>query len=556
MNASPELPAIAVFSGPTATVQNSAPLISRLAGGPGENSDTLRAQRLAAPVVVYLEPFSAHPLERDSAELYGPPNCLLDEAGNEHDLAAGESSDARLRPVHRVELRPQDGLFLLPYVASTRGGDPWLGSGTNPDSPEDEQRQTFYPDASRLYDEIDRFGIDPQGRGRVLSRRARFDFFRALPSGGYRKGLAASQRTDWHDEEADLPPESRGADYFPYYPPHLREEPVPSALAETTNLVQEVLSSGKYAGGQWLEGSPAAEESVYWFNLLLDITVPLVGHVAQRPHGTLSADGDRNLVDGVDYITGGAWRGEDGNDALGATLIADQVVYAAREVTKTDARPGNYVAAGGFGGIIGRVDTSGSSIVTYRPNHRFTHRSELNLSRLPRTVTGRLLDGGRPDSVDLQVIDGGGRLRPDSMPVVTTFNYARYVERCCGPHQVRSWVGHCDSVHPLAGIVVAGANPFGHLDPASDRALREAAFNGFPVVRCGRGGTNGFTPRQPSHFISGGNLTPPKARILLIAAMLKLGALPVAGDPSSPSPEEEVATARAVRRYQELFDTH
>ena len=34
--------------------------------------DALRAQRLAAPATVYVEQFSAHPLESDAAELYGP----------------------------------------------------------------------------------------------------------------------------------------------------------------------------------------------------------------------------------------------------------------------------------------------------------------------------------------------------------------------------------------------------------------------------------------------------------------------------------------------------
>ena len=40
--------------------------------------DVLRAQRLAAPVKVYIEQFSAHPLERDAAALYAPPDGYLD----------------------------------------------------------------------------------------------------------------------------------------------------------------------------------------------------------------------------------------------------------------------------------------------------------------------------------------------------------------------------------------------------------------------------------------------------------------------------------------------
>lgn len=553
----PGRPRIAVFAGPTATVLNSPPLITREAGGPQAPTDTLRAQRLARPAVVYIEPMTAHPLERDSADLYGSPDCLLDDEGEEHSPSDPPKDGRRLRAVHRVVLRPEDGLFHLPYAARTKLGTPWEGTGLSDGAPEEEQRQTFFPDAARLYEEIDRFGIDDTGRGRILSRLASFDFFRAIPSGGYRHGLSEELRTDEPVEdlvgEGDIEPERRGGGYFPYAPRHLRADPPPAALARATNLLQEVLASGEYSGGQWLEGSPVAEESLYWFSLLLDISVPLVGHVAQRTHGSLSADGDRNIVDGIRYIAGGAWADDDGADAVGPVLVADQVVYAAREVAKTDARPGNYVATGGFGGVVGRVDSSGSSVVTYRPAYRFTHRSQLNLSRLQPTVMGR---GAHGSERSLRVLDASGRLRPDSMPVVSIVVYGRYVESCCGPHQVESWLEHAGQAHPLAGIVGEGANPYGHLDAATDRALRHAVLGGVPVVKCGRGGTRGFTPRQDPWAVSANNLTASKARILLMAALLKLGALPAAADPSNPTPEEEAATIAAVQRYQELFDAH
>ena len=71
-------PKIAVFSGPTATIQNSEPLVTSnnarakyglpLLTNPDGTPilfDAVRPQRLAAPVTVYLEAFSAHPLEGD-----------------------------------------------------------------------------------------------------------------------------------------------------------------------------------------------------------------------------------------------------------------------------------------------------------------------------------------------------------------------------------------------------------------------------------------------------------------------------------------------------------
>src|SRR5262245_36573650 len=79
-------PRIAVFSGPNATIQNNKPLITsnkareqyglplRKDASGQPLVDWPRYQRLAAPVTVYIEMFTAHPLEADARELYAPPD--------------------------------------------------------------------------------------------------------------------------------------------------------------------------------------------------------------------------------------------------------------------------------------------------------------------------------------------------------------------------------------------------------------------------------------------------------------------------------------------------
>lgn len=130
--ASAELPAIAVFSGPTATIQNSPPLLTsnkaRVArglppmtgpAGAELRFDSLRAQRLATPATVYVEQHSAHPLENDAADLYGPPDGWMDPDGTmNHQPSPGA------RPVYRIELAPDDGPYLLPYVVVQADGAP------------------------------------------------------------------------------------------------------------------------------------------------------------------------------------------------------------------------------------------------------------------------------------------------------------------------------------------------------------------------------------------------------------------------------------------------
>src|SRR5262245_23121642 len=95
-------PKFAVFSGPTATIQNSEPLVTSNkarekyglplrtnSDGSPMRFDALRPQRLAAPVTLYIEQFSAHPLEHDSAELYASPDGYLDPSGMFHKERQG-----------------------------------------------------------------------------------------------------------------------------------------------------------------------------------------------------------------------------------------------------------------------------------------------------------------------------------------------------------------------------------------------------------------------------------------------------------------------------------
>src|SRR5438046_3340756 len=115
----PPKPRIAHLAGSNATIQNSPPLVTSnkarakhglppLANPDGSAArfDVLRPQRLAAPVTVYVEQFSAHPLERDAAELYAPPDGYLDRAGEFHKERHAPSD----KPVYEITLSPEDGL--------------------------------------------------------------------------------------------------------------------------------------------------------------------------------------------------------------------------------------------------------------------------------------------------------------------------------------------------------------------------------------------------------------------------------------------------------------
>src|SRR5438128_2854239 len=198
----PVKPRIAHLAGSNATIQNSPPLVTSnkarekhglplVTGSDGAplRFDVLRAQRLAAPVTVYVEQFSAHPLERDAAHLYGPPDGYLDQNGHLHK----ERQSAADKPVYEIALKPEDGLYPLPYMARQANLRAWEEECAEPGAPATRARQGFYPDGARVFEEIDRLGIGEKGWGNLISARADIDFYRVLPPAGYTKGLSAHE---------------------------------------------------------------------------------------------------------------------------------------------------------------------------------------------------------------------------------------------------------------------------------------------------------------------------------------------------------------------------
>ena len=562
-------PRIAHLSGSNATISNSPPLVTsnkaRLKHGlppmtdPDGGTprfDVLRPQRLAVPATVYVEQFSAHPLEADAAELYGPPDGYVDADGVVHEVR----QHVRDRPVYRIDLDPEDGLYPLPYMARQADGSAWEDDCAFPGAPAQQSRQPYYPDGSRIFEEIDRFGIAESGTGNLVSSVAEMDFYRVIPSSGYTKGLPADQRTDVGDD--DIPPETLGQDFFVYRPTHLSVSPPRSALAKIANEAQRILDTGDYLGAIWTQGSPRIEETLYWFNLVLDTTLPVIGNAAQRPHGEISNDGPKNLVDSVEYLTSRVWEDDQGRNKAGMVVIQEQQIFAAREVQKGDARPGGYVTTGGHGGLLGAVRGHGlPPILTYLPGARHSWQSDVNRSQLPNSVQGVAADAGTIEYIDVTVKDPLGDLVESAIPhvsIVKDGNYSADSSDGDGGREVDILAQIADNLdnNPLAGFVIEGQSPYGSMtNKARERLLARAAYSGMPVVRVGRGNNEGFSAGGGC-FIGGSNLTSTKARLLLIACLMKFGATPLASDPANPTEAETDALTAILAKYQRIFDTH
>ena len=172
---------IAHLAGPTATIQNTPPLVTSnkarrkhglapLTGADGAALpyDALRGQRLAAPAKVYVEQFSAHPLEADAADLYAPPDGYVGADGT----FSAERRSPGDKPVYEIEMLPEDGLYPLPYMARQADGAAWEEECATPGAPDEEARQGFYPDGSRSFEEIDRLMVDDCRDRERRSRRS------------------------------------------------------------------------------------------------------------------------------------------------------------------------------------------------------------------------------------------------------------------------------------------------------------------------------------------------------------------------------------------------
>jgi L-asparaginase len=559
---------IAHLAGPTATIQNTPPLVTsnkarekrglprrQHADGSALRFDALRAQRLAMPARVYVEQFSAHPLEADAAELYGPPDGYIGADGQfRHERLSADD-----KPVYEIELTPEDGLYPLPYMAVQANGAAWEEECAEPGATAARARQGFFPDGHRSFEEIDRLSIGADGTAGLLSGLADIDFYRGAPPGGFTKGLPERLRTDVG--QGDIPPEIRGESFFAYKPYHMPSQPPRPVLAKMANDMQALASSARYDGMIFTQGSPQVEETAYWYSLLIDTTLPICGNAAQRPQGQISNDGPKNIVDSVAFIGSRVWADAEGRNRCGVTVIQEQQIFAAREVAKADARPGGYVATGGHGGIIGQVSHADRFAIMYVPAYKHTYRSEVNLTRLPHTVTAVCRIDEALGTIEVPVKDADGCLLGDAIPVVSIIKDGSYSTLDFGDdpsaeHDLIASIEHKLSLGKLAGLVCEGLVPYG-TSPSSarHRLLLRAAWTGLPVVRVGRGAPEGFAD-QHDYLIAGSNLTAIKARILLMACLLKFGSLPAAKDPDAPTPDELAAIRERVQAYQAIFDTH
>ena len=250
------------------------------------------------------------------------------------------------------------------------------------------------------------------------------------------------------------------------------------ALAKRINEILEKERDVK--GIVVTHGSNTVEETAYFLNLTVKSDKPVVLTAAQRQFTTLSSDSPRNFLQAVSVAANDAARGK------GALVVTNDTINAAREVTKEISyRLETY--SGKDVGVLGFVDEDRVSF--YRqPVRKHTTATPFDvrgLERLPRV------------DVIYTVADADGVL----------------IEAAVAQGKAQ-------------GLVIA-AFPTGSPSPAMDKALAKVAASGVPVVMTNRGGTGrvrdtrGAGSEVRRLYVWGDNLSPQKARILLMLALTR-----------------------------------
>lgn len=226
-------------------------------------------------------------------------------------------------------------------------------------------------------------------------------------------------------------------------------------------------------------GTNTIEETAYFLHLTVNSKRPVVLVGAQRPFTALSTDAPLNLINAIKVaISPDSYN-------KGVLVAVNDEIHSAREVTKTHTYSLETFKSGEFG-ILGIIDPD-QTVQYYRePTRSHTVHSEFSTLQ------------------DIQVIP----------QVEIIYSYAGATGEL---------IEHIVNTNKYNGIIMAGTGA-GRFSKLEEEALYKARENDLAIVRSSRVG-NGrvidIAPYKKLNVISGDNLTPQKARILLILSLIK-----------------------------------
>lgn len=247
---------------------------------------------------------------------------------------------------------------------------------------------------------------------------------------------------------------------------------------ELRNIIIEQIEKNEVDGFVISHGTSTLEETAYFLHLTIPTDKPIVFVGAQRPFTALSSDAPLNLIQAVRVAAS--------EDAIGkgVLVVLSDEISSAREVTKQSTYRLDTFQSNKHG-FLGVVDTD-STVQLYRqPTRKHTINSEfskLDITQLPEVEITYSYAGASGILVDALIENG-----------------------------------------KYKGIISAGTGA-GLVSPKEIESLQRATEQGIFVVRSSRVGSGrvvNIKPYEKYSFISGDDLLPQKARVLLMVSLLK-----------------------------------
>jgi L-asparaginase len=220
-------------------------------------------------------------------------------------------------------------------------------------------------------------------------------------------------------------------------------------------------------------GTFTTEETAFFLHLCVRTQKPIVVVASQRKHDEVGNDGDRNLLDAIRLVLAPESRGK------GVLVTLHEEIHSAREVVKTNQRPGGFQSLGR--GILGHIEDDRVSFYA-APTRRHTSKSEFDIraiTEFPRVDVIAAYVGGDDTAAQACVAAGA------------------------------------------KGLVISGYAYNGR--PSADQleGIQKIAASGIPVLLSNRGGRGRIPVDWADPFIQGDSLVPHKARILLMLGLTK-----------------------------------
>ena len=248
----------------------------------------------------------------------------------------------------------------------------------------------------------------------------------------------------------------------------------PATMLEVSRRVSAALASDDVPGVVVTHGTDTVEETAFFCDVTVASDKPVVFAAAMRSGGEVAADGPRNLLGAAGVARSPAARG------MGATLVLNDEIHAARWVRKQDSSRASAMQSPGHGPI-GTVTPSGLRIGMPAPR-RVTLPLPMALS-VPVPVVQTYT--GMEEGLIEAVLDATG----------------------------------------AGGLVLEGTG-LGNVPGSAEHGIRAALDRGLPVVAATRvptggtgavyGGPGGMVTLRELGVLAAGGLPSAKARLLLM----------------------------------------